>query len=47
MVNKLQRLLFNVSLTYNPVRHLLVPIREKNMLNLLIALVYGQNIRPW
>lgn len=47
MVNKLQKLLFNPSVTYIPGVHLVVLIREKNMLNLLISLVYGQNIRPW
>jgi len=47
MVNKLQMLLFNALLTYNPMKHLMVPIREKNMLKFLISLVYGENIRPW
>jgi hypothetical protein len=47
MVNNLQKLLFNASLRYIPNRHLLVPIREQNMLKFLISLVYGQNIRPW
>ena len=39
--------LFNVLLTYTPKRHLLVPIREQNMLKLIISLVYGIGIRPW